>query len=48
METSKVELILQYALVIAGQQDEYIERQLGPLAHNGSMDRANEEPCTDL
>ncbi|MBW1703234.1 MAG: hypothetical protein JRJ11_07715 [Deltaproteobacteria bacterium] len=31
MDISKVDLLLQYALAIAGQGDEYFQRQLGPI-----------------
>ena len=31
MDLNKVDLVLQYILVVAGQQDEYYDRQLGPI-----------------
>ena len=31
MESSKIDLLIQYALLIAGQEDEYLDRQLGPI-----------------
>lgn len=31
MEPSKIDLIIQYALLVAGQEDEYLDRQLGPI-----------------
>jgi hypothetical protein len=31
METHKIDLIIQYALLVAGQEDEYVYRQLGPI-----------------
>lgn len=31
MESSKIDLLIQYALLVAGQEDEYFDRQLGPI-----------------
>ena len=28
---SRVDLLLQYALLVAGEQDEFLDRQLGPI-----------------
>ena len=30
-DPSRVDLLLQYALLVAGEEDEYIDRQLGPI-----------------
>ena len=31
MKSSKIDLLIQYAILIAGQEDEYLDRQLGPI-----------------
>jgi hypothetical protein len=31
MKSSKIDLLIQYAILIAGQEDEYFDRQLGPI-----------------
>lgn len=31
MKYSKIDLLIQYAILIAGQEDEYFDRQLGPI-----------------
>ena len=31
MKSSKIDLLIQYAVLIAGQEDEYLDRQLGPI-----------------
>lgn len=31
MKSSKIDLLIQYAILIAGQEDEYVDRQLGPI-----------------
>ena len=30
-DATKVDLVLQYALLLAGQEDDYFDRQLGPI-----------------
>jgi hypothetical protein len=30
-DTSRIDLIIQYALLVAGEEDEFIDRQLGPI-----------------
>ena len=31
MKSSKIDLLIQYAMLIAGQEDEYFDRRLGPI-----------------
>ncbi len=31
MESSKIDLIIQYSLLVAGEEDEFFDRQLGPI-----------------
>jgi len=31
MKSSKIDLLIQYAILIAGQEDDYLDRQLGPI-----------------
>lgn len=31
MKSNKIDLLIQYAILIAGQEDEYPDRQLGPI-----------------
>jgi hypothetical protein len=31
LDTSRIDLILQYALLLAGEEDDYFDRQLGPI-----------------
>ena len=31
MKSSKIDLLIQYAILIAGQEDEYLDRRLGPI-----------------
>jgi len=31
MKSNKIDLLIQYAILIAGMKDEYLSRQLGPI-----------------
>jgi hypothetical protein len=31
MKSNKIDLLIQYTLLVAGQEDEYLDRQLGPI-----------------
>ena len=31
MKSNKIDLLIQYAFLVAGQEDEYLDRRLGPI-----------------